>query len=70
MGRQISNATAAGASAARANSAKSYPDNLATNPAASQDKARPNLLDRDGELGRSKDCPDVNKTSWGVGRGA
>ena len=62
MARQISNANAAAASAARANSRSGYPNNLASNFAASQDKARPNLLDRDAEIGRAYDGVDENKT--------
>jgi hypothetical protein len=62
MARQISNANAAAPSAARANSQKGYSSNLATNPAASQDKARPNLLNRDAEIGRAYDGVDENKT--------
>jgi hypothetical protein len=66
MGRKIADANAAGPAAARANGAKCYPRNLAMNPAASQDRARPNLLDRDAEMGRCKDCPDANKTNAGM----
>ena len=62
MPRQISNANAAAASAARANSRGGYPNNLTTNPAGSQDRARPNLLNRDAELGRAYDGTDENKT--------
>jgi hypothetical protein len=60
MARQIQNANAAGPSAARANSAKTYPS--VTSWASMQDKARPNLLNRDAELGRAYDGTDENKT--------
>ena len=59
MARQ--NPQAHAPAAASANRREGYPNNLASNFAASQDKARPNLLNRDGEMGRSKDGPDVNK---------
>jgi hypothetical protein len=62
MARQISNANALAPAAARANSRANYPNQLATNPAASQDKARPNLLNRDAEMGRSTGGCDCNKT--------
>jgi hypothetical protein len=58
MGRQISNAAAP--SAARANSAKTYPS--VSSWASVQDKARPNLLNRDAELDRSTGGCDRNKT--------
>jgi hypothetical protein len=60
MGRQIENAKAAGPSAARANSAKTYPS--VTSWASMQDTARPNLLNRDAEIGRAYDGVDENKT--------
>jgi hypothetical protein len=63
MGRQIDNAKAAAGPAGRANSVGSCPNANNVNWASVQDKARPNLLDRDAELGRSKDCPDCNKTT-------
>ena len=60
MSRQIDAAKAAGPSASRANSAATYP--AVTRWASVQDKARPNLLDRDGELNRSKPrSEDCNK---------
>ena len=62
MARQIQNANSAAKPAARANSRAGYPSNLAKNPAASQDKARPNLLNRDAEIGRAYDGVDENKT--------
>lgn len=62
MGRQIDNAKSAAGPANRANSCYSYPNANSVSWASVQDKARPNLLDRDAELGRSKgDCPDCNK---------
>ncbi len=62
MGRQIENANAAAKPAARANSRQCYSNNLSTNPAGSQDRARPNLLNRDAEIGRAYDGVDENKT--------
>ncbi len=62
MARQISNANSAAKPAARANSRSGYSNNLATNPAGSQDRARPNLLNRDAEIGRAYDGCDENKT--------
>ena len=56
MSRQIDAAKAAAASASQANSAATYPS--VTDWAACQDKARPNLLDRDAELNRSKPKSD------------
>jgi len=66
MGRQISNAKAAAGPASRANSCYTYPNANSVNWPALQDKARPNLLNRDSELGRSKDCPDCNRTNAGM----
>lgn len=60
MARQINNANAAAKPAARANSVKSYP--AVSNWASSQDNARPNLLNRDAEIGRAYDGVDENKT--------
>jgi hypothetical protein len=60
MGRQIDNAKAAAGSASRANSAKTYPN--VTNWPSVQDTARPNLLNRDAEIGRAYDGVDENKT--------
>jgi len=60
MSRQIQNANAAAKPAARANSAKTYPS--VANWASMQDKARPNLLNRDSEIGRAYDGVDENKT--------
>ncbi len=62
MARQIQNANAAAKPAARANNCYNYSHNLANNPAGSQDRARPNLLNRDAELGRAYDGVDENKT--------
>jgi len=62
MARQIQNANAAAGPAARANSLQGYSKNLSTNPAGSQDRARPNLLNRDAEIGRAYDGCDENKT--------
>ena len=59
MARQISNANAAAPAAARANSAKTYPS--VTSWANVQDTARPNLLNRDAEIGRAYDGCDENK---------
>ena len=61
MARQIDNANAAAKPAARANCRSGYCNNLATNPAGSQDRARPNLLNRDAEIGRAYDGVDENK---------
>ena len=63
MGRQIENAKAAGPSAARAIAAKTYPS--VTSWASMQDTARPNLLNRDAEIGRAYDGVDENKTHPG-----
>ena len=62
MARQISNANAAAKPAARANSRATYSNDLSTNPAACQDRARPNLLNRDAEIGRAYGGVDENKT--------
>jgi len=61
MARQISNANAAAKPAARANSISGYSHNLANDFRASQDRARPNLLNRDAEIGRAYDGVDENK---------
>ena len=61
MARQIDNANAAAKPAARQNSFATYSHNLKNNPAGSQDNARPNLLNRDAELGRAYDGVDENK---------
>ncbi len=61
MARQISNANAAAKPAARQNSFGTYSHDLANNPAACQDRARPNLLNRDAEIGRAYDGCDENK---------
>ncbi len=66
MGRQIENAKAAAGPVNRANSCYRYSHNLANNPAASQDRARPNLLNRDSEIGRAYDGVDENKTRGGL----
>ena len=60
MGRQIENAKAAAGPAARANSVKTYPS--VSSWASVQDTARPNLLNRDSEIGRAYDGVDENKT--------
>jgi hypothetical protein len=65
MARQIENAKAAAGPAARANSCYSYPNANTVNWAAMQDKARPNLLNRDAEIGRAYDGVDENKTHPG-----
>ena len=68
MARQITNANSAAKPAARANSRANYPNNLSTNPAASQAKARPNELTHEGmenaaraavgkDCNKTKDCP-------------
>jgi hypothetical protein len=62
MARQISNANAAASSAARANSVGTYPNATNVNWPAAQDKARPNLLNRDAEIDRAYDGCDRNKT--------
>jgi len=62
MARTIDQAKAAAKPAARANSVGTYSHNLANNPAACQDRARPNLLNRDAEIGRAYDGVDENKT--------
>ena len=62
MGRQIENAKAAAGPANRANSAATYPNANNVNWASVQDTARPNLLNRDAEIGRAYDGRDENKT--------
>ena len=62
MARQIDNANAAAKPAARQNRFENYSHNLKNNPAGAQDTARPNLLNRDAELGRAYDGVDENKT--------
>jgi hypothetical protein len=59
MSRQISNAVAAAKPASRANTAKTYPS--VSSWASVQDTARPNLLNRDAEIGRAYDGVDENK---------
>ncbi len=66
MGRQISNAKAAAGPAAKAQSCYTYPNANSVNWPALQDKARPNLLNRDAELGRAYDGVDENKTNAGM----
>jgi hypothetical protein len=62
MARQIDNAKAAAFPASRASSAATYPNAITVNWPAMQDRARPNKLNRDSELGRAYDGVDENKT--------
>ncbi len=62
MARQIDNAKAAAFPASRVNSAATYPNAITVNWPAMQDRARPNLLNRDAEIDRAYGGCDRNKT--------